>query len=640
MADTAHPQDNGAPAAGPAPESPVRPVPADTLENFTVVAEEVGGAYKPRPGTEGAVAYTHFDTSSSEDNAITILLTKDHMNQLPSQTLVRINSLKDDNTLDRTYLGTVVAGPFAEPDGFRTDSPLVVTTTVQGGIFLPRYHGRAYVQILGEESEGQVIPPRYRPRPNSPVFPLSAEQTARVLRVAGDARLGLVVGREEIVVGIPTDKKSVLPRHLGIIGTTGSGKSTTVAGLVHQLQRAGVATILIDVEGEYTEMDLPADDQQMLTALRRRDLTPAGARNLRILHLIGRETSREARGATVRPFCLRFADLSPYAVMEILDLSPAQQERFLKAYDTLKLVLKDLEIFPRPGEENLAFEVDELESGYPRMTLLQLIDVAGVFADMAAGSREEKGRSKSSDSADSVPAMDLRAPELRGKERIIRQRAAAAQAPGNVISWRGLLGKLWRVQRLQIFDNPRAPELEHASLVQPGCVTVIDLSDTDSPAVNNLVIADLLRGIQRQQEENFLRAQAAGRRPTPVVIIIEEAHEFLSAQRVHQMPVLFQQVARIAKRGRKRWLGLVFVTQLPQHLPDEVLGLINNFVLHKIADGNVVDRLRKSISGLDRGQWGMLPGLAPGQALVSLTHMTRPLLVSVDPSPCKLKLSE
>ena len=100
------------------------------------------------------------------------------------------------------------------------------------------------------------------------------------------------------------------------------------------------------------------------------------------------------------------------------------------------------------------------------------------------------------------------------------------------------------------------------------------------------------------------------------------------------MPVLFQQVARIAKRGRKRWLGLVFVTQLPQHLPDEVLGLINNCILHKIADGNVVDRLRKSISGLDRGQWGMLPGLAPGQALVSLTHMTRPLLVSVDPAPC------
>ena len=30
--------------------------------------------------------------------------------------------------------------------------------------------------------------------------------------------------------------------------------------------------------------------------------------------------------------------------------------------------------------------------------------------------------------------------------------------------------------------------------------------------------------------------------------------------------------------------------------------------------------------------------LAPGQALVSLTSMTRPLLVAIDPTPCKLQL--
>jgi hypothetical protein len=113
MIDTTDPPDNGAPATAPAPESTVQPVPTDTLASFAAVADAVGGAYKPRPGTEGAVAYTHFDTSSSEDNAITILLTKEHMNRLPSQTLVRIDSLNDDNTLDRSYLGTVVSGPFA-----------------------------------------------------------------------------------------------------------------------------------------------------------------------------------------------------------------------------------------------------------------------------------------------------------------------------------------------------------------------------------------------------------------------------------------------------------------------------------------------------------------------------------------------
>lgn len=625
-------------APTPQPEVASLPVSSEALAHLTATAEEVGGAYKPLPGTEGAVAFTHFDSPASEDNTVTILLTKENMDQLPSQALVRINSLKDDGILDRTYIGTVVAGPFAEPDGLRADSPIVVITTVQGKIFLPRYHGRASVQILGEEVEEQIIPPRYRPRPNSPVFPLDAAETARVLKVGGTARLGLVVGQEEITVSIPTDKKSVLPRHLGIMGTTGGGKSTTVSGLVHQLQKAEVATILIDVEGEYTEMDLLTEDIQMLTALKRRGLTPAGTKNLRIFHLVGRETSREASGGFIKPFCLRFSDLSPYAVMEILDLPPAQQERFLKAYDTLKLVLKDLEIFPQRGEETRALELDEMETGYPRMTLLQLIDVVEVFADMAASTKDEKGKAKESEKP--LRVLTMRSSELRGKEQQVKQRAAAAQAPGNVISWRGLLGKLWRVQRLQIFDNSKASSLNHASLLQPGCVSVVDLSDTDSPQVNNLVIADLLRGVQKQQEENAKRAEAAKQRPTPAVVLIEEAHEFLSAQRIGQMPVLFQQVAKIAKRGRKRWLGLVFVTQLPQHLPDEVLGLINNFILHKIADGSVVDRLRKSISGIDKSQWNMVPGLAPGQALVSLTSMTRPLLVSIDPTPCKLKLVE
>lgn len=73
-------------------------------------------------------------------------------------------------------------------------------------------------------------------------------------------------------------------------------------------------------------------------------------------------------------------------------------------------------------------------------------------------------------------------------------------------------------------------------------------------------------------------------------MIIEEARGFLSGHRMEEMPVLFQQVARIAKRGRKCWLGLVFVTQLPQHLPNEALRLINHYIVYTIADSGVVDR--------------------------------------------------
>src|SRR5687768_5989421 len=106
-------------------------------------------------------------------------------------------------------------------------------------------------------------------------------------------------------------------------------------------------------------------------------------------------------------------------------------------------------------------------------------------------------------------------------------------------------------------------------------------------ALSNIVIADLLRGVQEAQDDAYVAYETARREgreaaaPTRALIVIEEAHEFLSAERVEQMPILFQQVARIAKRGRNRWLGLVFVTQLPQHLPRQVFGLVNSYVLHK-----------------------------------------------------------
>ena len=56
----------------------------------------------------------------------------------------------------------------------------------------------------------------------------------------------------------------------------------------------------------------------------------------------------------------------------------------------------------------------------------------------------------------------------------------------------------------ELVGGQQRPDL----LLQAGRVSVIDLSDTDSPQVNNLVIASILRGVQVQQESAFAEAQA------------------------------------------------------------------------------------------------------------------------------------
>lgn len=73
-------------------------------------------------------------------------------------------------------------------------------------------------------------------------------------------------------------------------------------------------------------------------------------------------------------------------------------------------------------------------------------------------------------------------------------------------------------------------------------------------------------------------------------------------------------------------------------MPRQIFELVNSYVLHKIADPQVISALQRTVSGIDEGLWKRLPGLAPGQAIVSFPHMTRPLLVAIDPTPAKRRL--
>ena len=108
--------------------------------------------------------------------------------------------------------------------------------------------------------------------------------------------------------------------------------------------------------------------------------------------------------------------------MEVLNLSEAQQERFLKAYDITKEVMRELNIFPQKGDgqqQRIALEVDEFERGYPRMVLGLLMDVVGAcLARAEKGPKEAKGRTKGDEEEEATPAFEFSTPALRsaGKE--------------------------------------------------------------------------------------------------------------------------------------------------------------------------------------------------------------------------------
>jgi uncharacterized protein len=107
-----------------------------------------GGELQPHPSLDGAIGAAMFDLPNSEDGSLTVLLPREGLQRAPSQALLRIIS-RDG----KRYLGMVTRGPFAEPDSLRGDSHMLVTVATRGGIYLPPYHGRVQVTILGEEQE-------------------------------------------------------------------------------------------------------------------------------------------------------------------------------------------------------------------------------------------------------------------------------------------------------------------------------------------------------------------------------------------------------------------------------------------------------------------------------------------------------
>lgn len=599
------------------------------------LANENGGPYREPEAYRGSCARTTFDRPAAEDGTVTILVPENRIGSVVRNSFVRIPSVHPrSGQIETEYVGAVTSGPFAEPDAMSAAAPTLVVAAAHGAVLTPKYHGLAQVEVFAERVDGQLIAPLRRPAPNSPVFSLDDNDVAAVLGLNAPAddrpfRLGVLDGPNRLAVTIPAARKSVLFKHVAILGTTGGGKSTTVSGAIANLSAQGNAVVLFDVEGEYVTMNQPADEPAMTAALRRRGLEPRGADRTRLFVLGGRETANP-RHPDIRRFKLGFSDISPFVLIEIMDLSPAQERRFHDAYDTCRIVMERVRIYPStPNEQQEAAEIDELDTGWPRMTLPMILDV------VAAGIHH---------SDDTVDDYMPRSTEFKDHKDLIITTLKSRKVEKDSRSWKVIAKRLWRMHKAGVFSANTNDLINPDSMLESGRISIVDLSDMDAPYLRNVVIAQVLRMLQARQDELYRERESnerAGRAIAPLVrlnIFIEEAHEFLSAERIKQMPNLFDQVARIARRGRKRYLGLAFVTQLPSHLPEEVFGLVNNWIIHKLTDTNVVDRLRKVVPMVSNANWAALPNLAPGQAICSFAHLTRPVLVAVDPSPCKLRM--
>ena len=149
------------------------------------------------------------------------------------------------------FLGRVIAGPFF-PDGADGDVQIKV-------------------EIEGELTGRRTTDTNDRPAAGSPVRALTAERVGELIGCTGNMRFGTLPGWDAVPFALPSQSKDVLPRNVGIFGTVGSGKSNTAQVLIEEAAAGGWAVVVIDVEGEYVEMDEPVDRPELEPVLAKYD---------------------------------------------------------------------------------------------------------------------------------------------------------------------------------------------------------------------------------------------------------------------------------------------------------------------------------------------------------------------------------
>ena len=479
--------------------------------------------------------------------------------------------IEDNDGVRSGFLARVLTGPFFHRSGAPTVSGSGAENSLE--VFM-----LADLEIQGEIVGGRPRDTNSRPAPGSAVFALSPGEVADLYGFRGDMMLGNLCGQDAQVVCLQARNKSVLPRNLGIFGTVGSGKSNTAQVIIEEAARNDWAVIVLDVEGEYTDMDAPSDEEGTEERLDRFGLWPTGLSDFHVFHPASCASERPSS----EPITLRLADFDTSVIGEILQVSVPE-----------------------------------------RNALLDCVEYWQQKARTKVATSEPEGFQSLLDASPQA--------RLPFTLRTLRERAAERSSRGTeYLDYAGLSAKLSWLVHSGAFDQPNLNSLDPVRLMVPGRVSVLDVSVAND-VVKNMVTADLLR-------KAFALKMMQPNTP-PTLLVIEEAHSFISRERVQTMQATLHMLRNVTRRGRKRWLAMAFVSQQPGHLPPEIFELCNTRIVHALRSMHNLEALMATTGDVSSELWARCPLLGQGQAVLSSPQLNRSVIVSVRPTACRRKFT-
>ena len=162
-------------------------------------------------------------------------------------------------------------------------------------------------------------------------------------------------------------------------------------------------------------------------------------------------------------------------------------------------------------------------------------------------------------------------------------------------------------------------------------VTLIDLSGIPFEVLS--ITVSLITRLIFEYGYYFKRFNMKEKAETPILLVYEEAHKYVPKSGQARYSSCRRSIERIAKEGRKYGVTLSIVSQRPSEISETIFSQCNNFVSMRLTnpeDQNYVKRLLPdSLGPLTES----LPTLAQGEALLIGEAVVMPSLVKIDRCP-------
>lgn len=441
-------------------------------------------------------------------------------------------------------------------------------------------------------------------------------------------RVGNVASAESIPALIDIDR--LVTRHSAVLGTTGAGKSSTVANLLMSItdpnRFPSSRIIILDIHGEYH------------TALQDR---------ASVFRINAKEENNE------KPLFIPYWALSFDELLRVTPLRGiGERERAATIEKVRDLKRESLERVSRDG---LTVDTLTVDSPVPFSIHKFWFDFYRLL--LSTHTAQSTGQSTATEAlvldaaGNPVQAGDIIGvipPRYRPHTQSGPDRIYLSQSPVNLRSEIVALGSLLRDTRYDFLFRPGpwcpdqhgSPERDLDALLSEWIggenpITILDLSGVPVSILTNLIGALIRLLFDALFWGRYL---PEGGRSRPLLFVLEEAHAYLGSVKEGEASIA---VRRIVKEGRKYGLGAMIVSQRPSEIDSTILSQCGTLFAMRL--GNQFDRshVTSTVSDNLEGLFSMLPTLRTGEAIIVGEAVHLPQRVVIDaPAPNRKPDSE